>query len=158
MRLPWLSGILALILLGALAWYLAPLNPGILALQLAFTPRSFGDIIHFWSVDDLARYRAHLPMDFVLILAYSVFGYSLAHRTSVFSGLTRFWSSFALWCLPIAGAFDAVENVLHWWLTEVPRFGVPLVYAVSASCSLTKWLLLAAFALLVAYAAARAET
>jgi len=158
MRLTWLSGIVALILLGGISWYLSPLKPGILALQLAFTPRAFGDIIHFWSAQDLARYRAHLPIDFGLILAYSVFGYSLASRTSLLSGLTRFWSSFARWCLPGAGAFDVVENVLHWWLTEVPRFGVPMVYAVSASCSLTKWLLLAAFALLVAHAAARAET
>jgi hypothetical protein len=158
MRLPWLSGAIALILLGGLAWYLAPLKPSILALQLAFTPRAFGETIHFWSVDNLARYRAHLPIDFVLIVAYSLFGYSLASRTSAFSGLTRFWSSFARWCLPVAGALDAVENALHWWLTEVPRFDVPLVYAVSASCSLTKWLLLAAFALIVAYAAACAET
>ena len=157
MRLPWFSGTVALILLGGLAWYLAPLNPGVLALQLAFTPRAFGDIIHVWSAQDLARYRAHLPFDFGLILAYSVFGYSLASRTRVFSGFTRFWSSFARWCLPGAGAFDVVENLLHGWLTEVPRFDVPLVYAVSASCSLTKWLLLAAFALLVAYAAARDE-
>jgi hypothetical protein len=148
----------ALILLGGLAWYLAPLKPGILALQLAFTPRAFGDIIHLWSAQDLARYRNHLPFDFGLILAYSVFGYSLASRTRVFSGLTRFGSAFARWCLPVAGGFDVVENLLHWWLTEVPRFGVPTVYAMSASCSLTKWLLLAAFALLVAYAAARDET
>lgn len=158
MRLPWLSGTVALILFGAIAWYLAPLTPGIFALQLAFTPRAFGDIIHFWSVDGLARYRSHLPMDFGLILAYSVFGYSFASQTSVFFGRTRLWSAFARWCLPVAGAFDVVENVLHGWLTEVPRFDVPLVYAVSASCSLAKWLLLAAFALLVAYAAARAET
>lgn len=158
MRLPWLSGIVALILFGGLAWYLAPLKPGVLALQLAFTPRAFGEIVHVWSAQDLARYRNHLPFDFGLIVAYSVFGYSLASRTRVFSGLTRIWSAFARWCLPVTGAFDAVENVLHAWLTEVPRFGVPMVYAVSASCSLAKWLLLGTFALLLAYAAARAET
>ena len=158
MRLVWLSGAVSLVLFGAIAWYLAPLKPGIFALQLAFTPRAFGAIIHFWSADDLARYRAHLPFDFGLIVAYSVFGYSLASRTKLVSGLTRFWSSFSLWCLPAAGAFDVAENVLHGWLTEVPRFDVPLVYAVSASCSLTKWLLLAVFALLVAYAAARDQT
>lgn len=158
MRLPWLSGTVALLLLGGISWYLSPLKPGILALQLAFTPRAFGDIIHFWSAQDLARYRAHLLIDFGLILAYSVFGYSLSSQTRVFSGLSRFWSAFARWCLPGAGALDVVENVLHWWLTEVPRFGVPMVYAVSASCSLTKWLLLGAFALLVAHASARAET
>lgn len=158
MRLPWLSGLIALVLLGGLGWYLAPLKPGILALQLAFTPRAFGDIIHLWSVEDLARYRVHLLFDFVLVLAYSLFGYSLASRTRVFAGLARFGSSFARWCLPAAGGFDVVENVLHGWLTEVPRFDVPLVYAVSASCSLTKWLLFALFSLLVAYAAARSET
>ncbi len=158
MRLPWLSGTLALILFAALAWYLAPLNPGVVALQLAFTPRAFGEIIHFWSAEDLARYRAHLPFDFGLIAAYSVFGYSLASQTRLFSGLTQSWFALARWCLPCAGAFDVVENVSHEWLTEVPRFGVPLVYAVSASCSLAKWLLMAAFAFLIAYAAARAET
>lgn len=158
MRLPLISGSLALILLGGLVWFLEPLNPGVFALQLAFSPRAFGDIIHFWSVENLARYRIHLLVDFGLIFAYAVFGYSLASRSRVFSGLTPVWSSFARWYLPFAGAFDVVENLLHWWLTEVPRFDVPLVYAVSASCSLTKWLLLAAFALLIAYAAARAET
>ena len=158
MRLVWLSGTLALLLLGGLAWYLEPLEPGVFALQLAFTPRAFGDIIHLWSAENLARYRIHLLMDFALILAYSVFGHSLASRLRMFASLSRFWSWFARWCLPGAGALDVVENVLHGWLTEVPRFGVPLVYTVSASCSLAKWLLLAAFALLVAYAAARAET
>jgi hypothetical protein len=158
MRLVWLSGTLALLLLGGLAWYLEPLEPGVFALQLAFTPRAFGDIIHLWSAENLARYRIHLLMDFGLILAYSVFGYSLASRVRMFASRSRFWSWFARWCLPCAGALDVVENVLHGWLTEVPRFDVPLVYTVSASCSLAKWLLLAAFALLVAYAAARAET
>lgn len=158
MRLPWLSGSVALILLVGLAWFLEPLKPGVFALQLAFSPRAFGDIIHLWSVEKLAQYRIHLLVDFGLILAYAVFGYSLASQSRVFSGLTPSWTSFARWCLPVAGVFDVVENLLHWWLTEVPRFDVPLVYAVSASCSLTKWLLLAAFAFLIAYAAARAET
>ena len=157
MRLVWLSGTVALILLGGIAAYLAPLKPGIFALQLAFTPRAFGEIIHFWSPQDLSRYRLHLLFDFGLILAYSVFGYSLASRTGAFSGLSGFWSAIARWCLPGAGVFDAVENLLHCWLTEVPRFGVPLVYSLSASASLTKWLLLGAFALLVAYGAALSE-
>ncbi len=158
MRMAKISGIAALLLLGGLAWYLAPLKPGVFALQLAFTPRSFGNIIHLWSPDNLARYRIHLLVDTGLILAYSVFGFSLASGTRLFSGFTHFWSWFARWCLPGAGAFDLVENAVHGWLTEMPRFDVPMVYAVSASCSLVKWLLLAAFGLLVAYGAARAET
>jgi hypothetical protein len=34
----------------------------------------------------------------------------------------------ATWVLPAAALCDAVENGLHWWLTEAPRFGVPLAY------------------------------
>lgn len=36
----WLSGLSALALMAGIAWYLAPLQPNILALQLAFCKRS----------------------------------------------------------------------------------------------------------------------
>jgi len=74
MRTVWTSGLLALALLAGLAWYLSPLEPGVVALQFAFTPRAFGEIIHFWSPEDLLRYRRHLPVDFLLLAAYGSFG------------------------------------------------------------------------------------
>ena len=46
MRLVWITGLLALALFAGLAWQLAPLEPGVLALQLAVTPRAFGEIVH----------------------------------------------------------------------------------------------------------------
>lgn len=154
-RLPWLFGVSAAVLFVGLAGYLASLQPGVVALQLAFTPRAFGEVVHAWSAEGLARYRAHLPLDFALIAAYSAFGYTLARSARAFGRLRPRAATFATWCLPAAGAFDGAENLFHWWLTEAPRFGVPLVYAVSASCALIKWALLVGFGCLAAYACAR---
>jgi len=57
----------------------------------------------------------------------------------------------------MAAIFDFLENALHAWLTELPRFGVPAVYAGSASFSTLKWALILGFGLLLAYALLRAE-
>jgi hypothetical protein len=57
--------------------------------------------------------------------------------------------------LPAAASLDAIENALHWWLTELPRFGVPLAYAVAAAAAGLKWMLILAFALVVSIALAR---
>lgn len=153
----WVSGLAALLLFLGLAWYLAPLKPGVLALQLAWTPRAFGEIIHFWSDADLARYRSHLPVDYALLVAYGSFGYLVATRTVVFRGCSAGCRLVAAALLPVAAALDAIENLLHAWLTEAPRFGMPAVYALSASCSWLKWLLVIAFLLACARALARAE-
>ncbi|MCM2290352.1 MAG: hypothetical protein NDI67_15110 [Sulfuritalea sp.] len=147
----WLSGISALVLFAGIAWYLAPLQPGVLALQLAFSPRVFAEVIHAWSADDLARYRAHLPFDFLLLACYGCFGYLLIARTRLFAA-RPVWRSCAMWLLPLAAACDATENAFHWWLTEVPRFGIAWAYGVSAAFAAGKWLLLLAYGLAVLYA------
>lgn len=157
MRAVWISGLTALALCAGLAWYLAPLDPGALALQFAFTPRAFGQIIHFWSPADLERYRSHLPVDYALLLAYGAFGYLCATRAHIFAAHAPSFRGVLKWLLPLAAFFDALENALHWWLTEVPRFGVPLLYAVSAGASSLKWLLALGFGLMCAYALFRAE-
>lgn len=156
MRGVWISGLTALALLAGLAWYLAPLEPGVLALQLAGTPRAFGEIVHVWSAADLTRYRNHLPVDFALLAAYGAFGYLFGTRTGVFRVRSAPYRRLGTWLLPAAALFDAMENALHWWLTEVPRFGVPLAYALSAGFSWLKWILVIAFLLMCAHAAARA--
>lgn len=157
LRAVWLSGLLALALLGGLAWYLSPLKPGVVALQFAFTPRAFGEIIHQWSLDDLQLYRRHLPVDFILLAAYGWFGYLLARRAPFFRAGAPALRCAGSWLLPAAAIFDALENTLHAWLTEVPRFGIPAVYAASASISALKWALIIGFGLLVAYALFRAD-
>jgi hypothetical protein len=153
----WLSGIATAVLVAGIAWYLAPLSPGVLLLQFAFTPRAFGELIHFWSAEQLLRFRQHLPADCLLLLGYGAFGYLLASRTSLFRVFGTLGRRWAMWALPLAAAFDAVENALHWWLTEVPRFGLTWPYLLAAGSASAKWLLLLAYGLSVTLALARSE-
>lgn len=148
----WATGLGALALFVALAVYLRPLDPGVLELQMAYTPRAFGGIVHQWSAEQLARYRAHLPADGLLLLLYGSFGWLLARRTRLFARWPRWAQQAAAWWLPLAAACDAAEDLLHAWLTALPRFGMPAVYLAAAGCSLAKWLLLGGFALLAAVA------
>lgn len=153
----WLSGLAALGLFAGMAWYLAPLEPGLVALQFAFAPKVFGEIIHFWSEEQLLRFRMHFVADFAFLLAYGLFGYLLATRTRVFHSLPSPLRRLAAWMLPAAALFDATENVLHLWLTEMPRFGVQLPYLAAATCAAIKWLLLLAFTLVLLAAIARSK-
>jgi len=151
-RWVWATGLGSLALLVALAWYLAPLHPGVMALQLSFTPGAFGAIIHTWSPADLERYRTHLPADYLLLLGYGSFGWLLARRTTVFAAYGPGGQRLARWLMPAAALCDAAENTLHAWLTEVPRFGLEPVYALAGTVSLAKWLMMMAFAGAVAHA------
>jgi len=143
------TGMLALVLFVGLAIYLQPLDPDVLALQMASSPRRFAEIIHAWSPEHLARYRAHLPVDGLLLLSYGAFGYLLATRTALFAGRGVFVRGVARCLLPLAAVFDATEDLLHAWLTEMPRFGPTWPYAVSAQASTWKWVLLIGYGLLV---------
>ncbi|MDV7391264.1 hypothetical protein RZS08_07935, partial [Arthrospira platensis SPKY1] len=120
-------------------------------------PRTFGEIIHLWPPEDLARYRSHLFFDYALLLSYAAFGWLFATRTRVFAPLGQAARVFARVCLPLAAGFDAAENAFHAWLTEVPRFDTPLTYLLSVACSSLKWGLCFAFAALVLWACARSE-
>ena len=78
-------------------------------------------------------------------------------RTALFAAAPRALRNCAMWLLPLAAGFDAAENAFHWWLTEVPRFGVAWAYAVAASCAALKWLLAICFGLVAGYALYSAE-
>lgn len=157
MRKLWFTGACALALFAGIAWYLAPLRPGVLALQLAYSPRAFGAVIHAWSADDLLRYRTHLPYDFLLLVSYASFGWQLASGTKLLAARPAGLRRLASWLLPLAAICDATENAFHWWLTEVPRFDIAWAYAVAATCAAVKWLLVMAWLLLVLYALDRGE-
>ncbi|MDP1612702.1 MAG: hypothetical protein Q8M11_16745 [Sulfuritalea sp.] len=155
MRLVWLTGVAAALLFAGIAVYLAPLQPGVLALQLAFSPKSFALVVHAWPPEHLQRFRLHLPLDLVLLGCYGTFGYLVATRTALFNGYAHWARRAAALVLPLAATFDAAENLLHWWLTEIPRFGVAPVYFISAACAAMKWLLLLGFVLAALNAFAR---
>lgn len=157
MRPLWLSGLAALLLFLGIAWTLAPLQPGILVLQFAFTPASFAAVIHNWPAAHLALFRAHFAADYALLVCYGAFGYLCSTRTTVFASLTVPWQSAARWALPLAAAFDATEIALQLWLTEAPRFGHQVLYFATASCALAKWLLLIAFGALALISSARSK-
>lgn len=150
-----LAAAAVVVLLAGIAIYLAPLRPSFLVLQFAFTPRAFAEVIHAWPAEHLARYRVHLAADGLMLAAYGALGYLAASRSALFGALPALVRRGARWLLPLAAGFDAAENVLHWWLTAAPRFGVPLPYALAAGCSVLKWLLLFAFGLLAVLALAK---
>lgn len=153
-----LLAVVVLALLAGIGWYLAPLHPNVVVLQFAFTPQAFGEVIHRWPAEHLARYRAHLPADGLLLLAYAALGYQLAVRTVLFATVPAALRALAKWLLPVAAVFDAAENILHWWLTAAPRFGVDWPYQLAAACAALKWSLLFGFGLLTLYALARDRT
>jgi hypothetical protein len=155
MRAVYLSGLLVVVLAVVTFWMTAGLQPGVTVLQFAWTPRGFGEIVHVWAPEDLARFRLHLPVDSLLLLAYGSFGWLLATRTALFAALPGHVRGAARFVLPLAAAFDAVENALHAWLTEMPRFGLHGLYLLSTTCSALKWALLFGFAALVLWALAR---
>lgn len=155
MRAVCVSGLLVVVLAGVSFWMVSGLQPGVTVLQFAWTPRGFGEIVHVWPPEDLARYRQHLPVDSLLLLAYGSFGWLLATRTALFAPLPARVASAARFVLPLAAAFDAAENALHAWLTEMPRFGLRALYLLSTSCSALKWALLFGFGVLVLWALAR---
>jgi len=145
-------GVAALLLLLGLGVYLAPLEPGVLALQFAATPRAFGLVIHLWTAEQLALYRSHFAADFALLACYGAFGWRLSRRTPLFARAPARARKLLPWTLPLAAAFDAAENALHLWLTAEPRFGVAPLYLASASCAALKWTLLLGFALAALHA------
>lgn len=155
MRTVWASGLIALALFAGLGWYLAPLEPGVVALQFAFTPTAFAEVLSHWSTEDLLRYRRHLPVDVLLLVAYGMFGYLLVTRASVWDARSPSVRRLAMWCLPLAALCDAAENALHGWLTNAPRLADPWVYAASAGFSGLKWGLIVAFGFMLALALIR---
>jgi hypothetical protein len=157
-RAVWLSGLASVLLFAGIAGYLAPLQPNIIVLQFAHTPAAFAAVIHSWPAEHLARYRTQLVVDFGLLFSYGAFGYLCVTRTPVLAGLSAHLRKAARWALPLAAVFDATENTLHLWLTELPRFGHDAVYVIAASCSAAKWGLLLVFGALVVLSLLRSET
>lgn len=141
------------VLFAGLCVFLAPLHPSVVVLQFTFTPEAFAAVLQTWCPEAVVRFRLHLMVDGLLLLSYGAAGYLAAGRTWLFAPLTNrvplaFWALL----LPIAAAFDAGENLLHWWLTgaEVLQGSVTLpsiTYLAAGVCASIKWLGIASFAI-----------
>jgi hypothetical protein len=141
----WVPGLTSLALLIALAVYLLPLHPNIVALQFTFTAADFGSVLGTWTPQGVALFRAHLPVDCLLLLDYGVFGYLLARHTSVFSRSTVPVQRFLLWAMPLAAVCDLGENALHWYLTSGVASAAPGWYLLAGLCSMSKFALMGVF-------------
>ncbi len=139
-----LSALLVLASHAHLMRMLAPLDPGILALQFAFTPQAYWRIIDLWGASGLAIYRAHFAYDNFHPFFYGAFGYLLIARTRVFDA-SRLRCA-ALLALPLAGLFDLSENAAQIFLLGQPHGIESIMIPLSATCSLLKWGLVLGFA------------
>jgi len=128
---------------------LAPLEPSIFALQLAFTAASFWQIVDAWGDAGLALYRAHFVFDNLHPFIYGAFGYLLVSRSSLFAGRSPVICRTARLMLPVAAFFDLCENAAHIHLLAQAHGSGALLIALSASCALLKWVLALLFALVV---------
>lgn len=142
-----LSALLLLVSHAHLTVMLAPLDPGILAIQFAFTPQAYWHIIDLWGASGLGLYRAHFAFDNIHPFVYGAFGYLLIARTRLFDG-SRLRRA-AMLLLPIAGLFDLAENAAQIYLLGQAHGLDSIVIAVSATCSLIKWSLVVAFVIAV---------
>jgi hypothetical protein len=90
-------------------------------------------------------------------MCYGALGYLLAVQTGLFSRWSGSAHMAVALMLPIAAAFDAVENLLQWHLTALQAPVEPLWYLVSGTASMLKWLLIVLFVSGCARARARRE-
>ena len=141
----WLSGVLALGLFIAMVVQSSPLVPGIPALQLTFNETAFKAVLAQWGPDGIARFRAHLRIDFLVLTSYGVFGYLFVRYRGLFQHLGKAARRVAGWAMPVAAMLDAIENLLHLQLISEPATHAPALYLAAGLVSTGKWLLIASF-------------
>ena len=151
-----LAAVVSALCFGGLAVYLAPLQPGVVALQFTFTPDAFARVLQSWGPESVQQFRHHLPIDGLLLLSYGAAGYLAVVRTCFFNPLTPWLSMRGLaLLLPVAAAFDAAENLLHWVLTRADALVTPASagwYLAAGLCASLKWagMVACAFAAVIA--------
>lgn len=138
----WLSGLLTVVLLAGMAWYLRDLKPNLVVAQLTFSREGFESVISSWAPDQVRRFGRHFSVDYVFIVVYAVFGWLLGHRLTG-GHLTKSSGTHLLpWLLPAAAAFDCLENMLHQaFLLHRPDGLQSGLYIAAGLAALAKWVL-----------------
>ncbi len=132
-------GCLVIALLVGLGVYLAPLEPSFLCLQFAFSEQSFSTVLSEWQPIGLARYRSHLPADFLLIALYGLFGWRFGRERTPASGISPWLAACLTWALPFAAVADVTENLLHLVITGADAPASPALYFSAGFASSIKW-------------------
>lgn len=148
MKPVWFFGSSSLALLLALAYYLAPLHPSLLALQFTFRPQTFEAVTAQWGAQGVALFRSHLYPDFALMACYALYGVFTVQRTRLFH-MRYVPPVFWYVIMPLAALADVVENSLHLAITA-PQVQPQTWWYQAAGFSATLKFALILFFLLVA--------
>ncbi len=151
-RLALLATLVFVVSQANLVRLIGPLEPNIVVLQTRFTAEAFWSVLQAWGPEGLARYRAHLPYDWLHPFLYGVMGWLWVRRTPLFTRWPARRSRALSWSLPLAAVCDLLENALHVALLARPPGGSALFVALAGTASSLKWFLAVAF--VVALAAA----
>ncbi len=140
-RIVWLSFAVFLISQTNLIWMVISLKPSLLALQLAFTPDRFWQILQAWGPQGVELFRWHFVFDMVHPLIYGSFGFIAASKSPWFLNQGLSGQRLFKWMLPTAALLDYCENLSHLQLLSMAvGSGAGLVLFASV-CSAIKWLL-----------------
>lgn len=125
----------------------AGLKPNLVWFQLTLSAKRYFEIVNGWSPEDLQRYRAHFAPDMLHPLIYGLLGWVAVRTSPVYASLSprafRLWQ----WVLPLAAAFDYLENACQLRLLAVPQGTEDWLVPLSGACSAIKWLLADGFVL-----------
>lgn len=151
----WVSGLLCLAMLLGFAVFLAPLKPGVVVLQLSFGSAAFTHVLQDWGPSGVELFRLHLRVDYVFMLCYGALGYLLATETELLASRSAQARRVVALLLPVAAAFDVVENLLHGKLIDLEASHPESMYRLAGAMASAKWALIALFVVLMVRAALR---
>lgn len=123
-------------------------DPTVFDLQLAFSADRFVEVVEAWGPDVTNDFRAHLWIDCLFPVVYSVALASMLALLSVRDLKTRpgdqppYWV-LVMFALPFVGALcDLVENVLHWIALDDPLNPPGVLIVLASGAAAIKWTVL----------------
>ena len=139
----WIFGAISLALAVGLGIHTRSLKPRVFRAQLTFSEAAFRRVLAQWTPEGRELFAAHFRADYLFLVAYAGFGFFLARHFAPGPGVLPSWLMLALpWLLPLAAAFDAIENILHQrFLSVLPGTLPEIWFAISGAAASAKWLL-----------------
>ena len=146
--------VLFLISQGNLARIIGPLEPSFIAMQFAFTPERYAEILTAWGSEGVARYQSHFVFDLLHPLIFGALGWVAVQTSPIFGGLSVNRERVYRWLLPVAAGLDYVENTCQLKLLSVPFGTTDWLIPTSATCASIKWALAGVFCVVAIWHAA----
>ena len=148
------SGTAAAALFVAMQRRLGRLKPNLFWAQVTFSERRFRAVVEQWGSEGLASFRSHFVLDYCFLACYGVFGFTLGLWLQSGTTAAPLVRSAAMWALPAAAAFDAIENVFHQRFAVAEPYSLPkIAFFLAGVSSSIKWGLSLAFPCLATWVA-----